>query len=185
MPVLGRGEKKGWVPIEYSACHSELIGLLAIRKLCFPVHPTTCPPPPLTHMLELGLPAIREGCLNNCQKPITAGAVPALACLPFGGATPLQSSIKHRQPPGKGLPRKARTSLAGHEKICLILGKSFRVGLPWGRASWFRSGPASCSIHWGVPHSRGTAAEDRQPPGGDPAAQKKLEQAWPAMKRSA
>ena len=46
VPVLGRGEKKGWAPIEYSPCHSELTGPLAIRKLCFPVHPL--PPAPAT-----------------------------------------------------------------------------------------------------------------------------------------
>ena len=27
-PMLGRGEKKGWVPIEYSPRHSKLTGLL-------------------------------------------------------------------------------------------------------------------------------------------------------------
>ena len=29
VPVLGRGEKKGWVPIEYPPRHSKLTGLLA------------------------------------------------------------------------------------------------------------------------------------------------------------
>ena len=111
-PVLGRGEKKGWVPIEYPPHHSKLTGPLASRKLRFPVHPPR-PHHPLCSRWTWGyLPSRRAG-LNNCLKPTTAGALPAQACLPFGGATLPQSSTKHHQPPRKGLqPRKARTSLA-------------------------------------------------------------------------
>ena len=58
--MLGRGEK-GWVPIKYSPCHSKLTSLLAIRKLCFPVHPLPPPPPHPMHLPDLGLPAIQEG----------------------------------------------------------------------------------------------------------------------------
>ena len=106
MPVLERGDKKGWATIEYSPHHRKLTGPPAIRKLCFPVHPSS-PYPSCTCQTW------RDG-LYTCLKPTTAGAFPALACLPSGGATPPRSSTKHRQPPGKGLqPRKARTSSAG------------------------------------------------------------------------
>ena len=58
------------------------------------------------------LPSRRAG-FNNYLKPTTAEAVPAQACMPFGGATLMLSSTTHQQPPRKGLqPRKARTSLA-------------------------------------------------------------------------
>ena len=57
----GRGEKKGWVPIEYSPCHSKLTGPLASRKLCFPVHSVPPPLPPPMLSTDLGLPAIQEG----------------------------------------------------------------------------------------------------------------------------
>ena len=57
----GRGEKKGWVPIEYPPRHSKLTGPLASRKLCFPVHRLPSLPPPPTLSPDLGLPAIQEG----------------------------------------------------------------------------------------------------------------------------
>ena len=109
-PVLGRGEKKGWVPIEYPPRHSKLTGLLASKKLCFPVHPLPPTRHPLRSHRTWGCLPSRKAGLNNCHP---SGAVPAQACLPFGGATLLQSSTKHHQPPRKGLqPRKARTRLS-------------------------------------------------------------------------
>ena len=76
-------------------------------------------------------------------------------------------------------PEKLEQAWPGRENICLILGQSFCVGLPWGRASWVHSGPASHSSPWGVPHSHRIAAQHPQSTGGAAAAQKKLEQAWP------
>ena len=113
---VGEG-RKGVAPIEYSSHHSELTGLPAIRKLCFPGHP---PHHPLHTSWTWGcLPSRRAG-LNNCWKPTTAGAVPALACLPFGGATPLRSSTKHLQPRQKACsPEKLEQAWPGCEKICL------------------------------------------------------------------
>ena len=111
VPVLQRGEQKGWAPIEYSPCHSELTGPPAIRNLCFPRH-LTFPYPSHTRWTWGCLPSQRVD-FDNCRKPTTSGALPALDCLPSGGATPPWRSTKHCQPPRKGLqPRKARTSLA-------------------------------------------------------------------------
>ena len=79
------------------------------------VHPSASPPlcHPLCSCWTWGCLSSGRAGLNNCWKPTTTGTVPALACLPFGGATPPWSSTKHLHP-GKGLqPRKARTSLAG------------------------------------------------------------------------
>ena len=109
----GEGREEGVGPHRILPMPQQAYRPLIIRKLCFPVHPLS--PLPM-HSLDLRLPAIweaRRAGLNNCLKPTTAGAVPAQACLPFGGATLPQSSTKHHQPQRKGLqPRKARTRLA-------------------------------------------------------------------------
>ena len=65
-PVLGREEEAGWAAAEYSLHHSKLTCPPAVRKLYFPVHPTS----PTLHMrmLELRLPAIPEGWPHNLQE---------------------------------------------------------------------------------------------------------------------
>ena len=147
MPVLGRVEEKRWATIEYSPHHSKLTCPPAVRKLCFPVDPPH--PLPLVRALDC-LPSQRAG-LTICGKPTTSGAFPALACLPPGGATPLQSSTQHHQPPGKGLqPRKARISLAQPCNICLHPKAVLPIQLPRGRALWVLSSPTSLSRPWGV-----------------------------------
>ena len=84
------------------------------------VLPSASPQLPLMHALDWGcLPSGRDG-LNNCKKATTAGAVPAMVCLPFGGATPLRSSTKHHQPWEKACSsEKLEQSWLGCEKICL------------------------------------------------------------------
>ena len=49
------------------------------------VLPSASPLPlPHTQVLDLRLPAIGRASLTICRKPSTAGAFPALACLPSG-----------------------------------------------------------------------------------------------------
>ena len=168
---MGRGEKKGWAPIEYSPHHSELTGLPAIRKLCFPVH-LPSPYPAQMRWTWGCLPSQRAG-LNNCRKPTTPGAFPALACLPSGGATPPRSSTKHHQPPGKGLHlEKLEQAQPGCEKSAYILRQSFRIVLPWGRVSWVCSCTASHSSSQGDLHSNRTIAWVCKFSAGPPTAQK-------------
>ena len=71
------------------------------------VLPSASPPPttPYTHWTWGCLQPGRAD-LNNCQKPTTTGSVSALACLPFGGATPPWRGTKHRQALGKGLQHR-------------------------------------------------------------------------------
>ena len=75
VPVLGRGEKKEWAPIEHSPHHIELTGLPAIRKLCFPVH------------LPSPYPHVRTG--------------PRAACYPRGLAS---TTARNLPPQGLSLP---------------------------------------------------------------------------------
>ena len=113
-------------------------------------------PLPLPHALaqDLRLPAIPEGWPHHLQEATTAGAFPALACLPPGGATSTQSSTQHHQPPRKRPQcRKARTSSAQPCDICLHPEVVLPIQLPWGRAPWVLSGPASFSHPWGVLHA--------------------------------
>ena len=76
--------------IKYSPHHSELTCLPAIRKLCFPVHPSS-PHPMLTCGTSHCLPS-QKADLTICGKLTTTRAFPALACLPSGGVTPPWSS---------------------------------------------------------------------------------------------
>ena len=145
---MGRREKKGWAPTEYSPCHSELTSPLAIRKLCFPVH--LFPLPPLMHTLDLGLPAIQEGWPQQLPEGYQCRGCPCPGLNSLWRDYTPTSSTKHSQHPGKGLqPRKLEQVLPGCEKICLILRQSFRVGLHWGKATWVCSSPSSQSSPWG------------------------------------
>ena len=70
---------------------------------------------------------------------------------------------------GPRKPRKARTSLARQCNICLHPKVVLPIQLPWERAPWVLSGPASFSHpQRGVLHSCGTAAHHCQPPGRGP-----------------
>ena len=163
-PVLGRKEGEGWAAIDCSPHHSPLTCLPAIRKLCFPVHL----PLPHARAPDLRLLAIPEGWPHHLQKADHHRGLPCP-----GLPSPPQSSTQHHQPPGKGpQPRKARTSLACPCKICLHSEAFLPIQLPWGRAPWVLSGPASCSHPRGVLHSCGTAAQHCQPPARAPTAQK-------------
>ena len=71
----------GWVPIEYSPHHSKLIGSLASRKLCFPVHPLPPLPPPPTLSPDLGLPAIQEGWPQQLPKAYHCRGCPCTGLL--------------------------------------------------------------------------------------------------------
>ena len=90
-------------------------------------------------------------------------SLPWPAC-PLVGLPPW-SRNKHCQHLGKGLsPEKLEQAWQGHEKICCILRKTSQVGLPWGRASWVHSGPASCSSPWRVLLSKRTSAQLQDSP---------------------
>ena len=96
-PVLGSGEKKGWVPIEYPPHHSKLTGPLTSRKLCLPVHPLPPPPPPPTLSRDLGLPAIREGWPQKLPEAYHCRGCPCTGLLAlWRGYT---STEKHQTPP--------------------------------------------------------------------------------------
>ena len=159
---VGEGREEGVGPKEHSPCHSKLTGPLAIRKLCFPVHPPT-PHHPYIHdgpgaACHLGgLASIIAGSL-----PPQGLSMPWHACL-LEGLHPCGAAPNTASPWEKACsPEKLEQAWPGSEKVCLILGQSFQVGLPWGRASWIRSSPASCSIPCGVPHSYRTAPQDCQ-----------------------
>ena len=96
-PVLGRGEKKGWVPIEYPPRHSKLTGPLASRKLCFPVHSLPPPPPPTMLSPNLGLPAIQEGWPQQLPEAYHRRGSPCTGLLAlWRGYT---STEQHQTPP--------------------------------------------------------------------------------------
>ena len=97
---------------EYSLHHSELTGLPAIRKLCFPVH--SSPPTPHGHAgpgaacHPRGLASILHGSL-----PLQGLSLPWPAC-PLEGLHPRRAAPNTASPLQEPLqPRKDRTSSAG------------------------------------------------------------------------
>ena len=87
----------GWVPIEFSPCHSKLTGPLASRKLCFPVHSLPPPLPPPTLSLNLGLPAIQEGWPQQLPEAYHRRGSPCTGLLAlWRGYT---STEQHQTPP--------------------------------------------------------------------------------------
>ena len=144
--------------------------------------PSASPLPPATPYAHAGPGA---ACHPGGLASTTAGSLPPQGLSLPWPACSLEGLHPHGAAPNTASPRekacspeKLHKSWLGPENICLIMRKSFRVELPWGRAFWVRSGPASCSSQRGVLHSHRTAAQDHQAPAGAPVAQKKLEQAW-------
>ena len=147
-----------------------------------------CIPPPLSHAHapDLRLPAIQEGWPHHLWEADHLRGFPCLACLPLGGATPLQSSTQHHQPPGKGLqPRKARISLAQPCNICLHPKAVLPIQLPRGRALWVLSSPTSLSRPWGVAALLWNSCPTLPVPCKSPHSPEKLEQTRPDCSTSA
>ena len=106
---------------------------------------------PLTHVPVLGLPAIPEG----WPQQLPGSLQPLGLSLPWS-ACPLEGLHSCGAAPNTASPWEKACSLEeieqarlGHEKSAYILRQSFQVGLPWGRASWVLSSPASHSSPWG------------------------------------
>ena len=160
----GRGGGVGWHRIHPTPQRGHLPA--SYQKSVLP----TASPLPLCHarVPDLRLPAILEGCPQHLWE-----ADPALACLTSGGTTLLRSSSPDCQPSGKGpQPRKARTSWPSHAKSASILRWSCQSQLPWGRAHWVLSIPASSSHTLAFLHSCCTASQYCQPPARAPITQR-------------
>ena len=118
------------------------------------------------------LPPFQSGPANSScpgEEPLKFSAA-QLATSTLGGCfTPVEQMPSTASPLQEvPQPRKARTSSAWPCNICLHPKAVLPIQLPWGRAPWVLSGPASCSHPQGVQHSCGTAAQHCQPPGRAP-----------------
>ena len=158
-PVLGRVEEEVWADRIFPTPQRGHLPA-SYQKSVLP----TASPLPLCHARVPDL----EGCPQHLWE-----ADPALACLTSGGTTLLRSSSPDCQPSGKGpQPRKARTSWPSHAKSASILRWSCQSQLPWGRAHWVLSIPASSSHTLAFLHSCCTASLYCQPPARAPITQR-------------
>ena len=115
--------------------------------------PSASPLPSPSRMHETWgcLPSQREGWPQHLPEayhhrsfPLPWPACPLEGLHPRGAAPSTASSQKKACS-----PEKLEQARPGHEKSASIIRQSFQVGLPWGRAFWVLSGPASCSSLWG------------------------------------
>ena len=148
VPVLGRGEEEGWATIEYSAHHSELTCLPAIRNLYFPVHPLS--PYPVCTCQDLRLPAILEGWPHHLQEADHCRGFPCPGMPAFWRAAPSTTSAweKARSPenlvqawPGRAnlpllrvilpIPAALGKSPLGSQQPSWLLPPLGGAALPW------------------------------------------------------
>ena len=93
----GEGREEGVGPHRILPTPQQAYWPLAIRKLCFPVHPLPPPLPPPMHLWDLGLPAILEGWPQQLPEAYHLRGCPCPGLLAlWRGYTPVE---QHQTPP--------------------------------------------------------------------------------------